>query len=109
MPGLVLAALVYFCLLTYPSKSKYLTERQREIAVARMANESTNEGDTGVDKRALKRAFTDWKVYVVALMYGESIQVYSFRRSEADWRRLDECQFVIHWWLFAYHHSWSRV
>lgn len=34
-----------------------------------MARESTSEGNTGIDKRALKRAFTDWKVYVMALMY----------------------------------------
>jgi MFS family permease len=34
-----------------------------------MAKQSTNEGDNGVDNRALKHAFSDWKVYVIAVMY----------------------------------------
>ncbi|BEJ00154.1 hypothetical protein CcaverHIS631_0500110 [Cutaneotrichosporon cavernicola] len=70
LPGLILAAAVYLYLPTYPdAKSRYLSDRDREVAAARMAKESTNEGHNGIDKRALKRAFSDWKVYVVAFMY----------------------------------------
>lgn len=70
LPGLLLAAAIYLFLPTYPAaRSRYLSDRDREIAGARMAKESTNEGNHGIDKRALKHAFADWKVYVIALMY----------------------------------------
>lgn len=56
---------------THPHTWKWLTPRQREIAIARLASESTDEGGkTGVDWRAIKYCLLDWRAYVISLMYG---------------------------------------
>lgn len=54
---------------SFPATWRYLSPRQREVAIARMSGESNNEGHTGLSKKALKRAFTDWKVYIFSIMY----------------------------------------
>lgn len=51
---------------TRPETSKYLTEEQRTICLTRLNGENNVE-EVGVDWRAVKRAVTDWKVYVMAV------------------------------------------
>jgi hypothetical protein len=36
------------------------------LALTRLNEDSLGEGNTGIDKKALKRAFTDPKTYIVA-------------------------------------------
>ena len=70
LPGLVLAATVFFFLPTHPHTYRWLTPRQREVAVARLQSESVDEGGkTGIDWSAVVYAFKDWKIYIIALMY----------------------------------------
>lgn len=51
---------------TRPETSKYLTEEQRTICLTRLNGENNVE-EVGVDWKAVKRAATDWKVYVMAV------------------------------------------
>jgi hypothetical protein len=70
LPGLILAVAVFFFIPTHPHTYRWLTPRQREVAVARLQSESVDEGGkTGIDWSAVVHAFKDWKVYVIALMY----------------------------------------
>lgn len=65
-PAVILAVCVFFFMPTRPETSKYLTEEQRTICLTRL-NEENNVEEVGVDWRAVKRAATDWKVYVMAV------------------------------------------
>ncbi|KAL1407960.1 hypothetical protein Q8F55_004757 [Vanrija albida] len=70
LPGLILAVALWFFMPTYPEdKQWFLTPRESDICLARKAKESGNEGNRGIDKRAVKRAFTDWKVYAMPVVY----------------------------------------
>lgn len=69
LPGLVLAGMVFLFLPTHPENWRFLSSREREVAIARKAADSTNEGHTGVDWKGVKRAFGDWKIYYMAAMY----------------------------------------
>ncbi|KAK4698779.1 hypothetical protein P7C70_g7490, partial [Phenoliferia sp. Uapishka_3] len=69
IPSLVLAICVYFFLPSRPQTSKYLNEDERTLAMTRLNRNSLGEGHTGVDWKAVKRAFCDWKTYAVALIY----------------------------------------
>jgi hypothetical protein len=68
-PSLLLAIVVFFCLPARPHTSRFLNEDERVIALTRLNRDSLGEGNTGIDKKALVRAFTDWKTYVVAVCY----------------------------------------
>ncbi|KAJ7176139.1 major facilitator superfamily domain-containing protein [Mycena crocata] len=69
LPSFVLAVVVFFCLPSRPQTSKYLTEEQRTLALTRLNRKNLGEGHTGIDWRAVRRALTDWKTYVVAVLY----------------------------------------
>ncbi|KAI5476042.1 MFS general substrate transporter [Pseudohyphozyma bogoriensis] len=49
--------------------SKYLNEDERTLAHTRLNADTLVEGHTGIDWRAVKRAMTDWKSYVIAVAY----------------------------------------
>ncbi|KAI5479118.1 high-affinity nicotinic acid transporter [Pseudohyphozyma bogoriensis] len=68
-PSFVLAIVVYFCLPSRPDTSRYLSEDERTLAITRLNADSLAEGHTGIDWKGVKRAFTDWKTYVVAVAY----------------------------------------
>ena len=65
---MALALTVLLFLPTFPHTYRFLKPRQREVAIARMAGQNTSEVNAGIDKRALKHAFMDWKTYAFALM-----------------------------------------
>ena len=49
--------------------------------MARKQADSTNEGHTGLDWGGVRRAFADWKTYVMAVAY-----------TCEPWHRLRDCQ-----------------
>ncbi|OXG87344.1 hypothetical protein C346_03237 [Cryptococcus neoformans D17-1] len=67
-PAVILAICVFLFMPTRPETSNYLTEEQRTICLTRLNGENNVE-EVGVDWRAVKRAVTDWKVYVMAVEY----------------------------------------
>ncbi|KAJ9103229.1 hypothetical protein QFC21_002652 [Naganishia friedmannii] len=69
IPSLILAICVFLFLPTRPQTSRYLTEDERIICITRLNKDSLNEANTGIDWRGVRRAFMDWKTYVVAIMY----------------------------------------
>ncbi len=68
VPSVLLAICVFLFLPTRPQTSRYLTEDERTLCLTRLNADSNNEGHTGIDWSGVKRAFVDWKTYVVAIM-----------------------------------------
>ena len=66
-PSVVLGLCVMLFLPSRPSHSKYLNEQESELEFLRLRSENLDEGDHGIDWRGVKRAFTDWKSYVVTV------------------------------------------
>lgn len=50
-----------------PERSSYLNETERELEFLRLRSQNLDEGDNGIDWNGVKRAFTDWKSYVVTV------------------------------------------
>ncbi|ORY82359.1 major facilitator superfamily domain-containing protein [Leucosporidium creatinivorum] len=69
IPSFVLAIVVFLCLPSRPETTKYLTEDQRTLACTRLNAVRRPEGATGVDWKAVRHAFLDWKTYTMAVMY----------------------------------------
>ncbi|KAL8291700.1 hypothetical protein RQP46_001958 [Phenoliferia psychrophenolica] len=69
LPSFFLAVVVFFCLPSRPQTSKYISEDERTLALTRLNRNSLGEGHTGIDWNGVKRAFVDWKTYVVAVAY----------------------------------------
>ena len=67
MPSFLLAVCVFLFLPSRPDMSKYLTERERTVWIARLNTHSLGEGGLGIDWRGANRAFLDWKTYVIAV------------------------------------------
>lgn len=69
VPSFFLAFVVFFCLPTRPSTTTYLNEEERLLAITRLNRDSSYEPNFGIDLSGVKRAFCDWKTYVIAIMY----------------------------------------
>lgn len=69
VPSLVLAVVVFFCLPSRPQNTKYLDEAERTILLTRLNGFSVATEESGIDWRGVKRAFLDWKTYVIAVAY----------------------------------------
>jgi hypothetical protein len=70
LPSILLAVAVFFFLPSRPDKSRFLSEDERALAHARLNADSLAEGQGRVDGGGVRRALTDPKNYVVAVMYG---------------------------------------
>ncbi|KAK4684310.1 MFS transporter, ACS family, pantothenate transporter, partial [Tremellales sp. Uapishka_1] len=68
-PSILLGICVVLFLPSRPDRSKYLNEAERELELARLRSQNLDEGDNGIDWNGVKRAFTDWKSYVVTFIY----------------------------------------
>ncbi|BGP15735.1 hypothetical protein JCM10213v2_003724 [Rhodosporidiobolus nylandii] len=61
----------------FPEDAKFITEREREFVVARLAADSGTAG-AAFDWKQVKRAFCDWRSYVYCLIYiGVTVPLYS--------------------------------
>lgn len=69
IPSFALAVTVYFCLPSRPDRSKYLTEDERTLVITRLNRDSLGEGHTGIDWSGVRRALTDWRMWVTSIMY----------------------------------------
>ena len=62
-PSVLLAICIFLFLPSRPERSRYLTEDQRTLACTRLNADSLGEVGTGIDWKAVRRAFMDWKTY----------------------------------------------
>ena len=70
IPVLVLAICVALFMPSRPDKTRYLNENERTLCITRLNAESSFEdADTGIDWAGVRRSLTDWKTYVVSVMY----------------------------------------
>ncbi|KLJ09201.1 hypothetical protein EMPG_15376 [Blastomyces silverae] len=65
----VAAAVSKFFIPDWPETAKFLTEDERKILIHRLATETENSRMDRLDKPAMKRAFTDVKIYLGIIMY----------------------------------------
>lgn len=66
----MVAIVAKFVIVDFPETAKFLSPEEKELLRKRMARDGGEIGrmDT-LDRIALKRIFTDWKIYVAIVMY----------------------------------------
>ncbi|KAG0145001.1 hypothetical protein CROQUDRAFT_723661 [Cronartium quercuum f. sp. fusiforme G11] len=69
LPSILLAIIIFFLLPSKPQKSRYLNERERAILKARLKSDGLFETHSSINWSGVRRSLTDWKTYVVALLY----------------------------------------
>ncbi|WWC90918.1 uncharacterized protein L201_005856 [Kwoniella dendrophila CBS 6074] len=69
LPSVLLGISVVLFLPGRPEHSRFLTESERQLELLRLRSQNLDEGDTGIDWNGVKRAFTDWKSYVITFIY----------------------------------------
>ena len=60
------AVIVYIVLPVHPSKAKFLTERQKEVAVMRLLKDGSTATSTKFSMKSFFKPLSDWKFYVFA-------------------------------------------
>ncbi|WRT68192.1 uncharacterized protein IL334_005167 [Kwoniella shivajii] len=68
-PSVLLGICVALFLPGRPDRSSFLTEAERELEFLRLRSQNLDEADNGIDWNGVKRAFTDWKSYVITFIY----------------------------------------
>ncbi|KXT14004.1 hypothetical protein AC579_8863 [Pseudocercospora musae] len=53
----------------WPETAKFLTHAEKELLVARLTTDVADAKMNRLDKKAVKRIFSDWKIYCGTLMY----------------------------------------
>lgn len=53
----------------WPETAKFLTQEEKELLAARLAADVADAKMDRLDKRAVRRIFSDWKIYCGTLMY----------------------------------------
>jgi hypothetical protein len=69
LPSVALATAIFFFLPSRPDKSRFLSEDERTVIHTRLNADSLAEGHNGIDWSGVRRALTDPKNYVIAVMY----------------------------------------
>ncbi|CAO3685517.1 unnamed protein product [Rhizopus stolonifer] len=69
IPTLLLSFAAYFFLPNFPENSKFINEREREIVVQRLKEDAGPSTETDFSWKQFRSAFTDYKVYMHALIY----------------------------------------
>ncbi|KIW02927.1 uncharacterized protein PV09_05973 [Verruconis gallopava] len=63
-----------FLVVDWPEKASFLTDEERRLLVARLASDAGEAVMNRLDKRAARRIFSDWKIYVGIVMYFGVVQ-----------------------------------
>lgn len=70
LPTIVLALLIFLFLPKRPETTKYLTEEERSLAIARLAtSHSSGEHTKKFQWSGFRRAITDYKIYMCSVIY----------------------------------------
>lgn len=65
----VVGAASKFFTVDWPETAKFLSDEERRILVARLAQDHGEARMDHLNRRAAKRVFSDWKIYCGILMY----------------------------------------
>ncbi|KAI9638179.1 major facilitator superfamily domain-containing protein [Dioszegia hungarica] len=68
-PSVLLGIVAFFFMPGRPETSRYLTEDQRTLCLTRLNRSAGVSSELGIDWKGVKRCATDWKSYVIAIMY----------------------------------------
>lgn len=68
-PSLLLAACVALFMPSKPETSRLLDQDERTLCLTRLNEDNTQETQSGIDWKGVKRCLTDWKTYVVSIGY----------------------------------------
>lgn len=68
-PSVALAICVALFMPSRPETSRYLTEDERTVCLTRLNAQNLQEARVGIDWRGVVRCLTDWKTYVISIMY----------------------------------------
>lgn len=75
---ILIAFFSFFMLYDYPDTAKFLSAEEKEFVASRLRLDSDGLSN-GHDKRFVKDAFLDWKIWAFALIFlGALMPVYSF-------------------------------
>ncbi|KAG2198266.1 hypothetical protein INT47_004350 [Mucor saturninus] len=69
IPTLLFAFISYFYLPDFPENSKFINDREREIVIHRLREDAGPSVETHFSWKQFRAAFTDYRVYVHALIY----------------------------------------
>lgn len=69
VPSVVLAICVFLFMPSRPETSRLLNEDERTLCLTRLNRTAGVESRLGIDWSGVKRCCTDWKTYVIAVMY----------------------------------------
>ncbi|ORX62709.1 MFS general substrate transporter [Hesseltinella vesiculosa] len=69
LPTIALSFLTYFVLPDVPRRAKFLTDREREIVLHRLAEDAGPATEEHFSWRQFRYAVMDWKVYMHSLIY----------------------------------------
>ncbi|EMD00019.1 hypothetical protein BAUCODRAFT_30459 [Baudoinia panamericana UAMH 10762] len=65
----VIAIACKWLIVDWPEKAKFLNDEEKKMLVARLTADVADARMNRLDKPAIKRIFSDWKMYVGTLMY----------------------------------------
>jgi len=71
LEGLVTAVVALaskWFIVDWPETAKFLTEDEKKLLVARLSADVADAKMNRLDKHAVKRMFSDWKIYMGTLM-----------------------------------------
>ena len=102
LPSFLLAICVFLFLPSRPDKSRYINEEERTLCVTRLNSESLAEHGLGIDWRGARRAFTDWKTYLVAVCLPHMPTIHFFLLQPTDRNR---CRSFTAVWTWLWVHS----
>jgi MFS family permease len=70
----VVGAISKFLIVDWPEKATFLNDEERKLLVTRLASDAGGAVMDRLDKRASRRIFRDWKIYVGIVMYFGVVQ-----------------------------------
>ncbi|KAJ1659911.1 hypothetical protein IWQ61_001074 [Dispira simplex] len=69
IPSVILGVITWFYIPNSPTRAKWLTPREQEYAIRRLANDHTDVTDTKFEWTGFRAAVTDYKTYMYMLMF----------------------------------------
>ncbi|KAH9820731.1 major facilitator superfamily domain-containing protein [Melampsora americana] len=70
IPSLLITLAILFCLPSRPNQTDFLNPSEKTLILKRLKEDGVYEsGSEGIDWSGVKRAFTDWKSYTIAVLY----------------------------------------
>ncbi|CAF3722339.1 unnamed protein product [Adineta steineri] len=69
IPTIILAFICWFCLPDSPEQARFLTDKQRQLQIDRLAEDAGASNNHSFSWLQVLSVFTDWKTYAYAIIY----------------------------------------